>query len=75
MVPTSERTIPCTNLLPQTSKCHSDPVRRQRASRIRHSVPRPADLHATISEAERTLAELAGVREEIERVMAALRMG
>ena len=41
----------------------------------RGGVPRPADLHATISEAERTLAELAGVREEIERVMAALRMG
>jgi hypothetical protein len=40
----------------------------------RGGVPRPADLKMTISEAERTLADLAGVREEIERLMAALRL-
>jgi ABC-type transporter Mla subunit MlaD len=40
----------------------------------RGSVPRGDDLRATISQAERTLAELAGVREEIERLMAALRL-
>jgi hypothetical protein len=39
----------------------------------RGGVPRPDDLRTTISEAERTLAGLAGVREEIERLMAALR--
>jgi hypothetical protein len=38
----------------------------------RGGVPRVADLHTTISEAERTLAELGGVREEIERLMAAM---
>ena len=38
----------------------------------RGGVPRPADLKTKISEAERTLADLAGVREEIERLMAAL---
>ena len=38
----------------------------------RGGVPRPGDLKATINEAERTLADLAGVREEIERLMAAL---
>jgi hypothetical protein len=38
-------------------------------------VPRAADLKATISEAERTLADLARVREEIERVMAAMGRG
>ena len=38
----------------------------------RGGVPRTADLRTTITEAERTLADLAGVREEIERVMAAL---
>ena len=38
----------------------------------RGGVPRAADLRTTITEAERTLAELAGVREEIERLMAAL---
>jgi len=31
-----------------------------------------ADLRTTIVEAERTLADLAGVREELERVMAGL---
>ncbi len=41
----------------------------------RGSVPRAADLKATISEAERTLADLARVREEIERVMAAMGRG
>ena len=40
----------------------------------RGGMPRPADLRTTISEAERTLADLASVREEIERLMAALRM-
>jgi hypothetical protein len=38
----------------------------------RGGAPRPADLKATISEAERTLADLARVREEIERLMAAI---
>jgi hypothetical protein len=38
----------------------------------RGSMPNAADLRATIAEAERALADLAGVREEIERVMAAL---
>jgi hypothetical protein len=40
----------------------------------RGGVPKAGDLRATITEAERTLADLATVREEIERVMAALRM-
>lgn len=40
----------------------------------RGGAPRPADLRTTISEAERTLADLAGVREEIERLMASLGM-
>jgi hypothetical protein len=35
-------------------------------------VPRAADLKTTIGEAERTLADLARVREEIERLMAAV---
>jgi hypothetical protein len=38
----------------------------------RGGVPRPADLKTTISEAERTLADMARVREEIERLMAAV---
>ena len=38
----------------------------------RGGAPSPADLKLTISEAERTLADLARVREEIERVMAAM---
>jgi hypothetical protein len=38
----------------------------------RGGVPRAADLKATIHEAERTLADLARVREEIERLMAAV---
>jgi len=38
----------------------------------RGGVPRPADLKTTISEAERTLVDLARVREEIERLMAAV---
>jgi hypothetical protein len=38
----------------------------------RGGVPRPEDLKITISEAERTLADLARVREEIERLMAAI---
>jgi hypothetical protein len=38
----------------------------------RGRVPRPADLKTTISEAERTLADMARVREEIERLMAAV---
>ena len=37
----------------------------------RGGVPRPADLRATIEEAERTLAQLAAVREEVERLMTA----
>jgi hypothetical protein len=40
----------------------------------RGGTPRPADLRSTISEAERTLADLAGVREEIERLMASMGM-
>jgi hypothetical protein len=40
----------------------------------RGGMPRGDDLRATINEAERTLTELAGVREEIERLMAALGM-
>ena len=39
---------------------------------VRGGVPRAADLRTTIDEAERTLVDLAGVREEIERLMAAL---
>jgi hypothetical protein len=38
----------------------------------RGGVPRAADLKTTISEAERALADLARVREEIERVMASI---
>jgi hypothetical protein len=38
----------------------------------RGGAPRATDLRTTIDEAERTLADLAGVREEIERLMAAL---
>jgi hypothetical protein len=41
----------------------------------RGGVPRAADLRTTIAEAERTLADLAGVREEIERLMAAMGLG
>ena len=41
----------------------------------RGSLPRADDLKTTISEAERTLADLARVREEIERLMAALGRG
>ena len=41
----------------------------------RGGLPRAADLKTTISEAERTLADLARVREEIERLMAALGRG
>jgi sulfur relay (sulfurtransferase) complex TusBCD TusD component (DsrE family) len=37
----------------------------------RGSMPRAADLKTTIAEAERTLAELARVREEVERLMTA----
>jgi sulfur relay (sulfurtransferase) complex TusBCD TusD component (DsrE family) len=38
----------------------------------RGSLPRAADLHTTIHEAERTLAQLAAVREEVERLMSAV---
>ena len=38
----------------------------------RGGAPRPADLKTTITEAERTLADLARVREEIERLMSAI---
>jgi hypothetical protein len=41
----------------------------------RGGLPRADDLKTTISEAERTLADLARVREEIERLMAALGRG
>ena len=41
----------------------------------RGGLPRTDDLKTTISEAERTLTDLARVREEIERVMAALGRG
>jgi len=40
----------------------------------RGGMPRPDDLRATVGEAERTLADLAAVREEIERLMASLGM-
>jgi hypothetical protein len=39
----------------------------------RGGVPNPADLQQTIAEAERILADLAAVREEVERVRAQLR--
>jgi hypothetical protein len=38
----------------------------------RGGVPRASDLKTTIAEAERTLADLARVREELERLMAAI---
>jgi hypothetical protein len=37
----------------------------------RGGVPRATDLRTTIEEAERTLAQLAAVREEVERLMTA----
>jgi len=37
----------------------------------RGGVPRSSDLGITIAEAERTLSELAAVREEVERLMTA----
>jgi hypothetical protein len=40
----------------------------------RGSVPPASDLKTTIREAERALADLARVREEIERVMASIRL-
>jgi hypothetical protein len=40
----------------------------------RGGMPRADDLRVTVGEAERTLADLAAVREEIERLMAALGM-
>jgi len=39
----------------------------------RGGVPSPADLQQTIDEAERVLAELAAVKEEVERLRAQLR--
>lgn len=39
----------------------------------RGSAPRREDLLATVAEAERTLSDLAGVREEVERLLAAMR--
>jgi hypothetical protein len=41
----------------------------------RGGLPAAADLKTTISEAERTLADLARVREEIERLMALVGRG
>jgi hypothetical protein len=38
----------------------------------RGGVPRSSDLRATIEEAERTLTQLAAVREEVERLMTAI---
>jgi len=38
----------------------------------RGGVPRREDLLATVAEAERTLADLAHVREEVERLLGAL---
>jgi sulfur relay (sulfurtransferase) complex TusBCD TusD component (DsrE family) len=38
----------------------------------RGGVPTPTDLRTTIEEAERTLAQLAAVREEVERLMTAI---
>jgi len=37
----------------------------------RGGLPRASDLRVTIEEAERTLSELAAVREEVERLMSA----
>ena len=37
----------------------------------RGGAPRPSDLRTTIEEAERALAQLAAVREEVERLMTA----
>ena len=37
----------------------------------RGGLPRDSDLRVTIEEAERTLSELAAVREEVERLMSA----
>jgi hypothetical protein len=39
----------------------------------RGGVPSPADLRKTVEEAERVLAELGTTREEVERLIAALR--
>ena len=41
----------------------------------RGGVPRADDLKTTITEAERTLGDLARVREEIERLMAMVGLG
>jgi hypothetical protein len=41
----------------------------------RGGLPRRDDLMATIAEADRTLADLARVREEVERLIAALGAG
>ncbi len=38
----------------------------------RGGLPRASDLRTTIDEAERTLAQLASVREEVERLMSAV---
>ena len=38
----------------------------------RGGVPRSSDLRVTIEEAERTLTQLAAVREEVERLMTAI---
>ena len=38
----------------------------------RGGLPTASDLKATVDEAERTLIQLAGVREEVERLMTAL---
>ena len=38
----------------------------------RGGLPNASDLKATVDEAERTLIQLAGVREEVERLMTAL---
>jgi hypothetical protein len=39
----------------------------------RGGVPTPGDLQQTVATAERVLADLAGVREEVERLIAAFR--
>ncbi len=48
-------------------------TRDQAAEVQRGGVPAPTDLGQTIATAERVLADLAGVREEVERLIAVFR--
>ena len=49
-----------------------DHARSGRRGRLRGGTPPREDLLATVAEAERTLADLARVREEVERLLGAL---